>query len=96
MMRFEGPIARQNQYLFASDWEAETGENLGDLLRQPMESTQPGLPAQVIGTGPTVRYSAMSEIFETLMYGARREMVINPPFGLHSQLSRFPNPSADS
>ncbi len=80
MMRFEGPIARQNQWLFASDWEAETGENLGDLLRQPMESTQPGLPAQVIGTGPTVRYSAMPEMFETLMYGARREMVISTPY----------------
>jgi cardiolipin synthase len=25
MIRFEGPIALQNQYLFASDWEAETG-----------------------------------------------------------------------
>ena len=22
-MRFEGPIARQNQYLFASDWMAQ-------------------------------------------------------------------------
>ena len=65
MMRFEGPIARQNQYLFASDWESETGEDISFLLRQPMPSTQPGLPAQVVGTGPTVRYSAMPEMFET-------------------------------
>jgi cardiolipin synthase len=80
MMRFEGPIARQNQYLFASDWEAETAEDISDLLRQPMPTLQPGLPAQVVGTGPTVRYSAMPEMFETLMYGARHELVISTPY----------------
>jgi cardiolipin synthase len=40
----------------------------------------PGLPAQVIGTGPTVRYSAMPEMFETLIYSARRELVITTPY----------------
>ena len=80
MMRFEGPIARQNQYLFASDWESETGEDISFLLRQPMPSKQPGLPAQVVGTGPTVRYSAMPEMFETLMYASRRELVVTTPY----------------
>ncbi|MDH4008230.1 MAG: cardiolipin synthase [Desulfuromonadales bacterium] len=80
MMRFEGPVARQNQYLFASDWESETDEDISDLLRQPMPTPQPGIPAQVIGTGPTIRYSAMPEIFETLMYSARRELVISTPY----------------
>jgi len=28
MMRFEGPIARQNQYLFISDWMAETEKDI--------------------------------------------------------------------
>jgi cardiolipin synthase len=80
MIRFVGPIARQNQYLFASDWEAETGEDISSLLRQPMPPTQPGLAAQVIGTGPTVRFSAMPDIFETLMYAARRELIITTPY----------------
>ena len=80
MMRFTGPIARQNQYLFASDWEAETGESINELINEPLPTFEPGLPAQVIGTGPTVRYSAMPEIFETLMYGARRELVISTPY----------------
>ena len=80
MMRFEGPIARQNQYLFAGDWETETGEDISDLLRQPIQTTQPGLPAQVIGTGPTIRYSAMPEMFESLMYTARRQLVISTPY----------------
>jgi len=80
MMRFEGPIARQNQFLFASDWESETGEDISHLLRQPIPPAEPGLPAQVIGTGPTVRYSAMPEMFESLMYTARRELVISTPY----------------
>ena len=80
MTRFEGPIARQNQYLFSSDWMAETGEDISDLLRQPLGFTEPGLAAQVIGTGPTVRYSAMPEIFESLIYTARRELVISTPY----------------
>ena len=80
MMRFEGPIARQNQYLFASDWEAGTGEDISDLLRQPIAPAEPGLPAQVIGTGPTVRYSAMPELFESLMYAAHRKLVISTPY----------------
>jgi cardiolipin synthase len=80
MIRFEGPISRQNQYLFASDWEAGTGEDISHLLRDPIPPGQRGLPAQVIGTGPTVRYSAMPEMFESLMYTARRELVISTPY----------------
>ena len=72
MMRFKGPIARQNQFLFASDWEAETGENISDLQRQPIPPAEPGLPAQVVGTGPTIRYSAMPEIFESLTADMRQ------------------------
>ena len=80
MMRFEGPIARQIQYLFATDWMTEVDEDIGDLLKQPTTSTQTGFPAQVIGTGPTVRYSAMPEMFISLMYSARRELVISTPY----------------
>jgi len=80
MIRFEGPIARQNQYLFASDWMAETDEDISGLLREPSQSTHDGFTAQVIGTGPTIRYSAMPEMFETLIYSARRELVISTPY----------------
>ena len=80
MMRFEGPVVRQNQHLFASDWVAHTDENLDDLLRKPILAASPGLTAQVIGTGPTVRYSAMPEMFESLIYSARHELVISTPY----------------
>jgi cardiolipin synthase A/B len=80
LIRFEGPIARQNQYLFASDWMAQEDEDLRDLLLRPVPSGQSGFAAQVIGTGPTVRNSAMPEVFETLMYTARDELFITTPY----------------
>src|SRR4249919_318035 len=80
LMRFEGPIARQNQYLFASDWMAAMEGDLTPLLREPLLPCEPGLTAQVIGTGPTVYNSAMPEVFETLLFTARRELVITTPY----------------
>tara|TARA_R100000027_G_scaffold9693_1_gene7023 strand:- start:2230 stop:3603 length:1374 start_codon:yes stop_codon:yes gene_type:complete len=80
MIRFEGPIVRQNQYLFASDWESYADENINELLQSPLCAPENGFPAQVIGTGPTMRYSAMPEIFETLFHAARRELLISTPY----------------
>src|SRR6516225_994150 len=81
VMRFEGPITRQNQFLFASDWMTYVDENLDELLSKPLPLPMPGgVPAQVIGTGPTVRYSAMPEMFESLMFAARREIVVTTPY----------------
>jgi cardiolipin synthase len=80
VIRFEGPIARQNQHLFAADWTAHTGEDLSALLLRPIAESRPGFTAQVIGTGPTVRYSAMPETFESLIYSAREELVVTTPY----------------
>ncbi|HTV69882.1 MAG TPA: cardiolipin synthase [Rhizobiaceae bacterium] len=80
MMRFEGPIVRQNQHLFASDWMAHVSEDLSALLREPLPDFSPSFAAQVIGTGAAVRYSAMPEMFATLMGAARRELVITTPY----------------
>ena len=80
MIRFEGPIARQNQHLFASDWMTLTTEDIRELLLEPIPVQQPGFTAQVIGTGPTVRESAMVEVFESLIYAARRELLVTTPY----------------
>ncbi len=80
LMRFEGPIARQNQRLFADGWMAGTGEDLRGLLLEPLPRVEPGFPAQVIGTGPTIRYSAMPEVFENLIYAARDSLFITTPY----------------
>ena len=80
VMRFKGPIVRQNQHLFVSDWMTYVDEDIRELLQGPIVAPQAGLPAQVIGTGPTVRHSAMPEMFESLMHAARRELVISTPY----------------
>jgi cardiolipin synthase len=81
VMRFEGPIARQNQFLFAIDWMTYVDESLDDILGKPLPLPVPGgLTAQVIGSGPTVRYSAMPEMFECLLFAARREVVVTTPY----------------
>jgi cardiolipin synthase A/B len=79
MMRFEGPIVRQNQHVFATDWMGHVKEDLSPLFAEPVEVGE-GFAAQVIATGATVRYSAMPEMFESLMYAARRELVITTPY----------------
>jgi len=80
VMRFEGPVARQNQILFAGDWLGHVDDDLSDVLDEPLQAPEPGFTAQVIGTGPTMRYSAMPEMFEALMFTARDEMVITTPY----------------
>src|SRR4030095_14994151 len=67
VLRVEGPVARQAQHLFASEWMTYAEEDIAPLLLQPVpEAPGPGLAAQVIGSGPTVRHSAMPEVFCTL------------------------------
>ncbi len=80
VVRFEGPIARQNQLLFASDWNMQNDDDVEEALLRPVEASRPGFAAVAFGTGPTVRYSAMPEMFETLLYTARREMVVTTPY----------------
>lgn len=80
VMRFEGAIARQNQSVFAADWMTYYDEDIHNLLRQPIEAPAAGFAAQVIASGPTVRHSAMPEMFESLIYSARHELVITTPY----------------
>ena len=80
LMRFEGPVARQNQRIFIGDWMTYADEDIRELLTTPVRKSDAGFPAQVIATGPTVRHSAMPETFITLIYAARHELVITTPY----------------
>ena len=80
LIRFEGPIARQNQCIFISDWMLCSDEDIRSLLEASIVAGGEGFPAQVIATGPTARHSAMPETFETLMFAARDKLVITTPY----------------
>ncbi len=80
VVRFQGPIAHQNQQLFLADWLSCTNEDLRQVVQQPVTTLGTGIVAQVIGTGPGCHYSAMPELFSTLMFSAQRELVITTPY----------------
>jgi cardiolipin synthase len=83
MMRWEGPVARHCQFLFASDWLAEHGDDLTPLLapEPPRPLAAPHhVTAQVIGTGPVQSYPAMTGCFAELIHAARRDLVITTPY----------------
>ncbi|MDE2436011.1 MAG: cardiolipin synthase [Sphingomonadales bacterium] len=83
MTRWEGPVARHCQFLFATDWMAEHGDDVAALLAPGSvhaPAAETGIPAQVIGTGPTQSYAAMTECFTELIHAARHELVITTPY----------------
>ncbi len=82
MTRWEGPVARHCQFLFATDWMGEDGDDVTALLTPELPGARPeqGIPAQVIGTGPLLPYSAMTACFAELIHAARAELVISTPY----------------
>ncbi len=80
LVRFEGPIARQNQHVFIGDWMTFVEEDIRGLLEAPIRTGGEGFAAQVIATGPTIRNSAMPDTFESLMHAARKRLLISTPY----------------
>ena len=81
-LRCEGPVARQAQYLFLGAWIAETGEQLEALpsAPPPPEHIEPGVTAQMFGTGPTIYGNAMSDMFVAVVCAARKELLVTTPY----------------
>lgn len=80
LLRFEGPVARQNQHVFIGDWMTFVEEDIRGLLEAPIRAGGEGFAAQVIATGPTIRNSAMPDTFETLMHAARNSLLVSTPY----------------
>ncbi|MCX2980776.1 cardiolipin synthase [Halieaceae bacterium IMCC14734] len=85
VIRLTGPVVRQNQLLFATDWMTYTGEDLHAHSEQTTPALAGNTVAQVVASGPTLRHSAMSEMFESLIFGAREELVISTPYYVPDQ-----------
>ncbi len=81
MLRLTGPIAVQNQLIFASAWAVETGEDLAPWLRTVTCPQGDGdVLAVAFGTGPLSPRGAMSGAFVSLLYAAKRAVVISTPY----------------
>lgn len=85
VVRLEGPIARQNELLFATDWAVYADEDPVESGESPVCNGDDGVVAQVVASGPTLRQSAMPELFVSLMYTARDELVITTPYYVPNQ-----------
>jgi cardiolipin synthase len=81
MIRYQGPIVRQAEVIFASDWSVETGEDLRELIRQtdpaPVDG---GFDAITTGTGPLSPKGAMTDIFVSVICAAQHSVVITTPY----------------
>ncbi|MFV0512803.1 MAG: cardiolipin synthase [Jhaorihella sp.] len=79
MLRVQGPVVAQNQFLFASNWIAQNGGSIEDF---PISQScgNPGFVAQLMGDGPTERTLATPHLFAALMYTAQREVVVSTPY----------------
>ena len=88
MVRVEGPAVRDLGVVFATDWFAETGENLRDLIHeQPPAAVSPVEPGavtdvsvQVVPSGPGFVSENNLRLFNTLVYGARRRLSLTSPY----------------
>ena len=85
VMRFTGPVVRQNQHLFASDWMGNGGDDITEILNAPEPEPGPGFIAQVVATGPTFRASAMPEMFTSLIFAANETLFITTPYYVPTQ-----------
>lgn len=80
MLRIEGPVVQQAQRVFAADWMEAVDEDLSGVVATETAPIPNGWPAQVVATGPSVRASAMPEMFTSLIYAAREELVVTTPY----------------
>jgi cardiolipin synthase len=79
-VRIEGPAARDVQELFVVDWYQETGETLDDYLAIAPDPCEPGIPVQVIGTGPDSRHEAIVRLIQAAFHLAREELILTTPY----------------
>ena len=81
LIRYEGPIARQAELIFASAWMAETGEDMRQaFVADPSRSGPGGFAAIAVGTGPLSPHATMTDIFIAVLAAARRSAVISTPY----------------
>ena len=81
LIRYEGPVARQAELIFASAWMAETGEDMRPWLAADLPPPQPdGFAAIAVGTGPLSPRATMTDIFVAVLAAARDRAIITTPY----------------
>lgn len=81
LIRYEGPVARQAELIFASAWMAETKEDMRPIFASDPPSPDPdGFAAIAVGTGPLSPRATMTDMFVAVLAAARVRAVISTPY----------------
>lgn len=79
--RMQGPVVNECAAVFASDWYAETGKFLTDYARnEPKKAKHGHAIAQVLPSGPGYDYENNLKFFVSLIYSAKKSIVITNPY----------------
>ena len=82
MARLEGPIVTALQGVFAENWLECSGEILIGPRHWPQLHTADGAEAMLVKSSPSNRATAARVVFQMLIEGAAREIVISTPYFL--------------
>ncbi|MDP8997627.1 MAG: cardiolipin synthase [Pseudomonadota bacterium] len=80
LVRLSGPVALHQQYLFATDWMIEGGDDLSALFIEKSAPQAAGSAAQVFGTGPSLPVGSMSDNFSAALLAAQETVYITTPY----------------
>ena len=80
MIRIEGPAVQDLQVLFAEDWLLEVDESAERILSDPPLPLSPGIPVQVIGSGPLSHNRALVNLTQVGLLQAQKEIVLTTPY----------------
>ena len=82
MLRMEGPVVDQMQWVFASDWNQSDATPFAppEQITSEAAQPQPGFAAVAIAEGPTERPRSTSELVSVLLACAQQEVVISTPY----------------
>ncbi|MXP30184.1 cardiolipin synthase [Porphyrobacter algicida] len=81
LVRYEGPVARQADIIFAAAWSLETGEDLRPIMSaEPPALSADGFPAIATGTGPLSPRGTMTDMFVSVFAEAQADVTITTPY----------------
>lgn len=80
MARLEGPSVNALATIFASDWYSETGKALSDFMKNATIARKGSVPVHIVPSGPGYPYQNNLKTFVSLIYTARKSIVITNPY----------------
>jgi cardiolipin synthase len=79
-IRLEGNAVNDIQAVFAEDWHFASGELLGGDAYFPKRADPPGIPVQILHSGPDQTWRCIREVYFAAIMKARKRIWIATPY----------------